>query len=254
MKNKISMAGFLVQSFRSLIFPDICAICDTAAAGEELELGVCQSCWSGIREIGPHVCFRCGVPLGSEEPGKSFKEFKCADCRDKKTNSYTALRSLFYYQSPLREIFHLFKFQGFLPVGEKLAGMLAGAMKGNPFMADVDLVIPVPLHLFRQLKRGFNQSGILAARIAAELGLSLEERAMERMRNTLAQSTLDTDKRGGNLKGAFSVKANLVKKKRVLLVDDVVTTGTTIKECCRSLKRAGAVEVKVITLARAESL
>ena len=237
-----------------MLFPDVCAVCDTPVSGEELELGICRSCWHGIREIGPHVCFQCGLPLGSSEVHESFKQFKCSSCRGKKRIPYSALRSLYYYQSPLREIFHLFKFGGYIALGERLAARLAEALEENSYFCQVDLVVPVPLHPMRQLKRGFNQSEILARRIGRQLGLPLELKAVARSRHTRPQSLLETSERGGNLKGAFKVDSNLVKKKTILLVDDVVTTGTTINECCRSLKRAGASEVKAVTLARAESI
>ena len=127
------------------------------------------------------------------------------------------------------------------------------AAAGSELLADADLITPVPLHYFRLIRRGFNQSGWLAASLSRTSGVRLSVDALKRVRSTPIQGNLSADARRRNVQGAFRVRGSrmkLVKDKRVVLVDDVLTTGATAEACARTLKRAGAACVDVITLAR----
>jgi ComF family protein len=161
------------------------------------------------------------------------------------------------YESGLRELIHLLKFGGVRPAANVLGRMLAEAIAAlePEFPADPVALIPVPLHRAKLRQRGFNQAELIA-RAAMKINpvrdrLHLCAGALERTRETASQIGLTSHQRRENLRGAFAVaQRELVKGREVLLVDDVYTTGTTVSECARVLRRAGATKVWVATVAR----
>jgi ComF family protein len=154
-----------------------------------------------------------------------------------------------FYEGPLQELIHLLKYQGI----ETLAGPLGRyLMAALPRDERVDLIVPVPMHWWRKWRRGFNQSELLAQAVAREAGIPFAD-AMRRTRNTPPQAGLSDHERRHNLTGAFSVPAKRrVEGRRVLLIDDVMTTGATTSACGAALLRAGAERVLVLTVARAD--
>lgn len=246
-----SLGGF-ARSLGQLFFPAFCYACGRPEEANALQLNVCRECWENISPVGESICSRCGKPFSSSEPAKVSETFLCINCRDKTRFAYSRLRSPFRYRSPMREMIHLFKFQGMTGIGGALGKLLADwVAAGNPF-PDADLIVPVPLHFWRFVRRGFNQSEILARATAEKLGLPYLPGAIRRVRNTTPQSRLNPVERRRNLKGAFFAETRLVRKKKVLIVDDVLTTGTTIRECAATLRRSGAAEIFALTLARAD--
>jgi len=143
------------------------------------------------------------------------------------------------------------KFGGQWPLAAALAATFRPHPQQHRLMLEWDAVIPVPLHWRRRITRGFNQSTVLARKIAGQLHLPLLTGAVSRIRHTARQARLNAAQRTANLRGAFSVrKGGDVLNKRVLLIDDVVTTGATVKACARSLKKAGAQSICVWSLCR----
>ena len=243
----------LIEPVSTLFFPSFCYVCGERQPQADLHVNVCRQCWSGIREIGDAVCFRCGIPIEST-PEDLPDAYFCSRCRVKQV-PYKMMRSLYRYETPLREMIRLFKFEGMLDLGCEFARRLAEWVAGIRGLRDADLVIPVPLHPLRRIERGFNQSRILARAVAGELGKPIPRHGalweLKRVRNTPPQSLLEPDDRRRNVRGAFeAVIPRLLRGKKVLLVDDVATTETTVRECARVLRRAGAEEVVVLTLAR----
>jgi ComF family protein len=243
----------LIEPVSSLFFPSRCHVCGLRADRGELICNVCDRCWQGVREVGEAVCFRCGLPIGSAPEGLPDAYF-CARCRGRRA-PFKMFRSLYRYESPLREMIHLFKFEGMLDLGRELGVRLADWAAGRGGIGDADYVVPVPLHPLRRIARGFNQSRLLAEAVAARLGMPRPRPGspweLRRRRNTPPQSTLEPEARRGNVKGAFEARfPPALRGKKVLLIDDVATTETTVRECARVLRRAGAVEAVVITLAR----
>jgi ComF family protein len=147
----------------------------------------------------------------------------------------------------------LFKYHGFEVLGLDLGDFLCRSLAAeDDLWLGLDAVIPVPLHRKKLKTRGFNQAEVLAGRIARARKVELLGRRLVKVRNTPAQTTLEGKERDQNVRGAYRVRrAGDVKGKTVLLVDDVFTTGSTIRECSRTLKQAGVVEVRAVTLARA---
>jgi competence protein ComFC len=153
----------------------------------------------------------------------------------------------------LKDYILLYKYRGYKILGKDLAHFMLQALgKSEEIWWGVDAVVPVPLHHKRKRHRGFNQSSVLAKIIAREKNISLITHCLFKAENRLPQTVVESQERGKNIKGAFAVKkAECIKDKVILLVDDVYTTGATVEECCEILLQAGAKEVRAITLAQA---
>jgi len=150
----------------------------------------------------------------------------------------------------LKEMIHEFKFSGRLDRSRVLQELLARAFF-NHGLGFPDLIVPVPLHSARLRSRGFNQSLELAGFLGRVLGVSVVPGVLTRQRNTVAQSSLTRGERLSNLKGAFTVRKELCRGRNIVLVDDVMTTGTTLRTCAAALRRQAAGRVEVLVLARA---
>lgn len=199
-----------------------------------------------MRPISHPLCQVCGIPFVG-----AGTDHLCGDCL-KKPPSFDAARAGFVYDGHCRELIHTFKYQNKTHLRRPLA--LLALERLTEFIAArrPDVVVPVPLHRKRLRSRGFNQAVLLGELLACEWQLPLERRALQRVRWTEPQISLSADERRENVKGAFAVADSVaVAGKRVLIVDDVLTTGSTVGECSRMLKRAGAVDVAVVTVARA---
>jgi ComF family protein len=239
----------LLDPLTSLFFPPYCAVCNRRMELRRLLKNVCEECWNDVRQIGEVVCFRCGLPLESAATLEAAPAYFCSDCRGARL-PYKLMRSLYHYQSPMREMVHLFKFEGMVNIGEELGKRLALWAVETSDLRAAEVVTPVPLHPLRRMGRGFNQSEILARHVARRMGLPMVK-ALTRLRNTRPQSLLQPEERRRNVKGAFaSRKPASIKGKKVLLVDDVAATETTVRECARALRRGGAAQVLVLTLSR----
>jgi ComF family protein len=195
-------------------------------------------------------------PCSTEAPSPESAEVRCGLCR-RLEPPYVKATAYGSYDSGLRELIHLLKYNQIRPAANVLGRMLADAIEDlQPlFAADEMLVVPVPLHAKKLRQRGFNQSELIA-RAASKLkpasGLfQLSPGLLERRRETKSQIGLSRHQRRENIRGAFVVaKPGEVKGREVLVVDDVFTTGTTVSECARILRRAGATKVYVATVAR----
>ncbi len=162
---------------------------------------------------------------------------------------FDAAYSFGTYDGTLRELIHLFKYSRVKPLAAPLGRLIASAI---PHDQTFDLVVPVPLHWRRKLERGFNQSELLAGAVARRYGLQ-PANVLRRKRSTSAQAGLSNAKRRVNVAGAFLVRRKPeVESRKVLLIDDVMTTGATLAACAAALKRAGARSVSVLTLARVD--
>lgn len=216
-----------------LLFPPRCAGCHQRGRW------LCDQCAGTIRFIEPPICPRCGQP----NPTASL----CRDCRLRPL-AIRGIRSVAYLEGPLRKAIHRLKYRGATALAEPLAAYMADYLEANPLR--VDLVMPVPLHPRRERDRGFNQSLLLARPVAAALDLSVDGRGLERIRETAPQIDLDVHERRANVRDAFRANPSRVAGRRVLLVDDVCTTGATMEACSRALAAAGARAVWGFSLAR----
>lgn len=232
----------LFRALADLVFPPRCLGC-----GEPLSATLhplfCASCLDGLPWIAHPFCPRCGRPFAAGA------DRLCGECLVRPPAFHLA-RSLFFYKGPVRDGILGLKFRGerdWLPT-------LPALCRRSPLLADFgepDLVIPAPLHPSRLRERGCNQSLLLARRCFPEWRDRIDPLLLLRTRPTVPQSTLDGAARRRNLLDAFAVAEGAAfAGKKVLLVDDVFTTGTTVAACSEALARAGALRVEVFTLAR----
>jgi len=227
------------------LFPEICQLCGEQRATAK-EGYVCGRCWSQVRFIKPPFCERCGLPF----EGDLTAPFECANCREMELH-FSAARSAVVARGPVREIIHRYKYQRALWFEPFLAGLLLRetmpALRGQGW----DLIVPVPLHPLKQREREFNQAERLAARLSAATRIPLNKKLLRRVRFTNTQTRLTRPERAANMRGAFAMRhAARLDGERVILVDDVFTTGATTSACAQTLLAAGAAEVCVWTVAR----
>ena len=226
-----------------LLFPHHCVNCN--GSGYLL----CPDCQSAIQPITPPFCRYCGLPLSP-----SMYDIPCQHCRSAPTirTHLTGLRAVSLYQTPLDTCIWTLKYKQQRGLAEPLGILLAQAFRR--YQLQVDLVIPVPLHKERQQQRGYNQSQLLARVCARELALPLECNGLTRIRATPAQISLAAKQRYQNVRGAFHYESAsatpAVFNRRILIIDDVSTTGSTLAACANPLWRAGAREVWGLVLAR----
>ena len=214
---------------------------------EVSRIPVCPDCLRGPAPFeAEYFCVSCRTPFQNEFPLDS--EGRCGLCRAG-LRGFDAAYSFGAYDGALRKLIHLFKYARVEPLSRPLADWMASAL---PLDERFDLITPVPLHWRRRLQRGFNQSERLAQRMARRTGIPVL-RALSRVRVTEVQAGLSNAARRRNTTGAFRPRRSaLLAGKRILLIDDVMTTGATAAACALALKRAGAERVALLTVARVD--
>jgi len=233
----------LGRGLLDLVLPAHCAACSASLTDSEI---VCRDCLGEFEYIEGPRCEKCGQCVGEY----SEWERRCADCQ-RHPVAFDQATAPLRYGSVVRDLILQLKFGRQTLLADFFAGELADHLATMPWMVDVDLVQPVPLFWFRRLTRRFNQSELLAAGMARMFGIPVA-RVLHKVKHTAPQSRLSRGSRIANLRGAFRVpNPEEVEDKTILLVDDVMTTGTTCSECARVLKDAGALRVYAITVARA---
>jgi len=215
-----------------LLFPPSCGIC--GAGGSFL----CTACRRRLPDAAPPRCRRCWSPSTTSS---------CGDCT---RSPLDGARAPYVFDGAARTLVHQLKYEGLHALAEPMGELLAVSLLDQQVPAD--LVVPVPLHGRRRRQRGFNQSELLARVIAERNGLELVTGVLRRARNTPPQLQVDDrGRREANMRDAFVCRGG-VTGRRVLLVDDVLTTGATARECARTLKAAGAGSVWVLTFCHAD--
>jgi len=223
----------------------VCQVCraETASA-EEGYVGV--RCRLGVRLIEPPFCQRCGLPY----EGAITNEFECGNCREMELQ-FRSARAAAAAQGVVLEAIHRYKYQRALWFEPFLADLLVRAAGPALVAGGWNLIVPVPLHPLKKREREFNQAERLAARLARACGLRVDLRLLRRTRFTLSQTQLTRAERADNVRHAFHLRrGGRLHGERVVLVDDVLTTGATTSACARVLREAGSSEVCVWTVAR----
>lgn len=221
-----------------LLFPPRCQVCGRAGT-----FPLCEGCWLGFPRIERPVCQVCGRPLR----GPRELVFVCVPCRHRRNP--VRVRAFGRYDGRLRDAVHALKYRGRLALADPLGRALAQLLAQDARAATADALVPVPLHPRREAQRGFNQAEELARAVGRYLQRPTR-RVLVRVRDTPSQTELDEDERRRNVRGAFAVRES-VRGLRLVLVDDVVTTGSTLAECAAVLRAAGAAEVLGVALAMA---
>jgi competence protein ComFC len=239
-------ASALARHVELLLFPSFCRVC-SKPLGRPGERIVCDECLGRLRPRAGPVCTCCGRFL--EGAGESHLCRRCLERRP----PYSLHRSCGPYGGILKDMIRLFKYER-LSVLSRPLGLYVeeslGAEEG--LWAGADFLVPVPLHRKRERERGFNQSHLLAAELARGRGLAVLGGSLIKVKNVPPQTSLQGKGRRENVRGAYEVRrARRIEGKVLVLVDDVFTTGSTLRECSRALRKAGAGEVRALTLAQA---
>lgn len=231
------MSVFVARASRvalDLLFPPRCAIC--RAGGTML----CPDCIADLPPADGRRCERCWMPVA--------RATLCPDCTES-PSAFVSTRAAYVMDGAARRLAHELKYEGMTALAEPMARLMFELFGTEA----IDAVAPVPLHRSRVRSRGFNQAEELAKHIAGYAGLPFAKRAARRVRATAPLvKTMHREERTAIMRGAFEAEPAHVEDKRVLLVDDVVTTGATLDSCAEALRSAGAREVRCITWARAD--
>jgi ComF family protein len=228
------------------LFPDTCRVCETPLKHFS-RIPVCPDCLRAPEPIAAEFfCVACRTPFLNRSP--LDESGRCSLCR-LGLSGFDQVYTFGSYEGPLRKLIQVFKYQGVRPLAPVLGGFLRRAL---PIQEHFDFIVPMPLHWRRRWSRGFNQSALLAREIARRFDSPVKS-ILRRVRFTPSQAGLTNAARRANMSGAFRIKSGAqIKGKRVLLIDDVLTTGATAAACARVLKRAGAAHVTLLALARTD--
>lgn len=238
------IAGGFFSEISDALFPPLCIACaELLPGGDEV---FCVKCRSFICYMNRSHCPVCGAVY----PDSPAVDHLCGRCLREQPD-YDKARAVCSYEGIILDAIHKFKYGRNLTIGAALARLLASFEFNDFDIGAFDLILPVPLHIRRLRRRGFNQSLIFARALAKKYKVELDFSILKRKNQTLSQTGLDKKARSSNIRGAFCVfSPEKLKGKNVLIVDDVYTTGATLNECAKTLKKAGAAMVGAITLAR----
>jgi ComF family protein len=225
-----------------IALPTLCVACREPVEGE----GVCANCWARLSFIAPPFCPRLGIPF-VYDPGPEMLSMEAIA----NPPAYARARAAVRYDDVARTLVHALKYQDRTDLAPAMGRWMARA--GRELLDGADLLVPVPLHWRRGWSRRYNQSGALARIIERQTGVAVAAEALRRIRPTEQQIGLSRPQRASNVQGAFKVapdRQHLVAGRRVVLIDDVLTSGATVDACARALLRAKAAAVDVLVFAR----
>tara|TARA_R110002095_G_scaffold168819_3_gene146526 strand:- start:540 stop:1277 length:738 start_codon:yes stop_codon:yes gene_type:complete len=241
MKYIYGRAQSLVQSGVDLILPPRCSLTGDIVDAQGM---LSARAWGGLHFVSDPYCAHCGVPFEFESGST------CLDCMDH-TPPFSMARAALVYNDTSRDLILGFKHGDKTHVVRSFVPWLKKA--GAPMWGAADYLIPVPLHARRLIARRYNQAALISGALSAAVGVAHLPRAMRRIRATASQGHLSTEARAKNVRKAFDIYpefSEILRGKNIVLIDDVYTTGATLRECTQTLKQHGAADVRVLTLAR----
>jgi len=245
------LAGKAYDAALALVYPQPCAVC--GASVESRADGVaCAKCWQSTPLLASTdtLCWKCGAFSRARVDDERKRSVRCGQCDD---NAFTSARACGLYEGALRASILQLKREPH--IAARVARLIFAASRREP-LNDATLIIPVPLHSERERERGFNQADVLARALSRVSKLPVDEYSLlRRTHTTRHRAGMDEHARRESVAGVFAVRhTDKIKEARVLLVDDVFTTGATVSACAAALKDAGAAQVFVLTLARSQAI
>ncbi|WP_404421649.1 ComF family protein [Thalassospira australica] len=243
------IVGNVMQIGLRTVLPPRCGGCGTIT---DTVHAVCADCWTRLRFIADPLCACCGYPFELANDDDVGDGTLCGECL-RKNPAFDAARAALVYDDGSRDYLLRFKHGDRTDLTPLLSRWLLQA--GRDFWGDTDIIVPVPLHRSRLLMRRYNQSGLLADSLSRQTGIAWHGTVLRRLRKTRSLGGLGASSRKREVGGAFGVDDRIAQRiglagARVVLIDDVLTTGATANACARILKRAGAMQVRLITVAR----
>lgn len=236
------LLGYVFDS----LYPRQCAVEACGSSHIAPQRHLCWECRAKIQLYTQSLCRCCGYFIEKQVT----HDFVCGNCLKLRPH-FDKARSAGRFDGVLRELVHNFKYNNALWLKQDLVDLLEGALQAHFEVSAVDLVLPVPLHSLRKRERSYNQADLLGRTLAKRINRSYDQHVLVRQRATGTQTSLNAAQRRRNVLGAFHVRRPAwVAGRVVLVVDDVMTTGATLSECARMLKKAGARQVWVLTVAR----
>jgi len=234
-----------IEAGLSLVYPPVCQVCDEERVSPEQGY-ICAECRKRVRFIEPPYCKCCGLPF----EGDLTTPFECSNCRDIELY-FSHARSAVSAGEVILDVIHRYKYHRALWFEPFLAELLVRQAVPELASEKWDMIVPVPLHPTKEREREFNQAVNLAGHLARATGLPVNKNVVRRVISTGTQTLLSRESRQANVRRAFAVcDGRAIKGKKIVLVDDVLTTGSTTSACARVLRKAGASEVCVWTVAR----
>lgn len=226
-----------------IIFPKTCPICEEILQKEQ---EICESCRKKLEYIREPKCKKCGKPFETDDEEQTIREY-CADC-GKGRHSYDSGMAVFRYGEDIRESISRFKYHNRRTYADFYGQEMARKYGQKIKTLGIQVLIPVPISKRKMVRRGYNQAGLIAKVLGETLNIPVDSEILIRDRDTTPQKELSNEERRKNLNNAFKMMRSAVKYKKVLLVDDIYTTGSTIDACAETLKRSGAGEIYFISL------
>jgi len=216
-----------------ILYPDRCPVCDRVLTDGSL---ICPQCRARLVSVEEPVCMKCGRQI------KDAVQEYCADCV-RVRHVFDRGRAVFSYEGEMRRMLYRYKYGNRRDYTEFFAREAAARCGGWIASCGAEALIPVPLHKRKRRRRGYNQAELFAGRLAELLGLPVDAGILARVKDTTPQKKLSDKDRKLNLKNAFKIQSNVIKYNKVLLIDDIYTTGSTLDEAAKVLKQAGVESV-----------
>jgi ComF family protein len=233
-----------MKRFLDILYPRQCIGCGVSSP--ETFRYICWECWSDASRVEAPFCDLCGDPVA----GAVDHDFICYSCSAERP-SFDAARSAARYDGVVGEALRQLKYERAIWLAPDMAELLRNCIQAEYPGRKFDLIVPVPLHRVRRRERSYNQSAILAHELGRRIGCPAMPGMLKRIRPTISQTNLTAQDRLSNVADAFQhEREKWLAGRRVLLVDDVMTTGATVNTCAKALKKGGAVSVHVVTAAR----
>ncbi|QFJ54001.1 ComF family protein [Pseudobutyrivibrio xylanivorans] len=231
-----SYLRYIIDVSLGLLYPKRCVACDNVLLKIEKEAGFCQSCQKKIRLVGKDYCLKCGAPVNNPQA-----EF-CTSCKNA-SHVYTQNKAVFRYSGDMKNAMYRFKYSNKRCYGKVFAKYAVKSYGKWLQQNNIEAIIPVPMYQKKERKRGYNQAEIFAKALSDVSGIPVNSKIVRRNGDTVAMKQLNSLKRKKNLLKAFSLAKNDVQFKKVLIVDDIYTTGTTMDEVAKILRSGGVQEV-----------